>query len=95
MKTLILVLSLLYITGCAPCNVHFALLEYHEYSSTDENVPYSTNSIALYKSLDPSKNSYGNNNRAIIHQSTVMYKSPITSSSNNVPIDFSVPLMQQ
>lgn len=87
-----IILMLLCITGCAPIVCKMNLYERNIYNLNDTS--YSSNEVLRVSNNDPLANSYGNNNKAIVHQCLVMYKSPVTNSSNNVPIDVSLPLIK-
>lgn len=88
MKKLVLCLSLLMLTGCAPFNVQISFFQSNDYILGESQT--SSNKVCSITSDEPSR-SYGNGNKVIIHQSNVMYRSPVTNSSNSVPLTF--PLM--
>lgn len=87
MKKLVLCLSLLTLTGCAPFQVDFSLYERNTYTVPCDG----THSNAPGLTSDLSERSYGNNNHVTVNQSMVLWKSPTTNSSNSVPI--TLPLM--
>ena len=88
MKKLIVFLSLMMLTGCAPFNVQISLFQSNDYILGDEQT--SSNKVLSVTCDEPSK-SYGNGNKVIIHQMNNLYKSPMTNSSNK--FDASFPLM--
>jgi len=80
------------VSGCSPWNAQLNLFTYNKYILGDESS--STGVVWCATSDDQASRSYGNHNKAIIIQGNFPYKSPVTNSSNNVPIDFSIPLVK-
>lgn len=68
------------VSGCAPFNVKFNIYESNRYTFANDSSESNKVWNASYN--DEAARAYGNNNRVIIHQSNVMYKSPMTNSSN-------------
>lgn len=89
MKKLVLCLSLLILTGCSPWNAQVNLFTYNNYILGD--VSSATNAVCNTTGNEPADKAYGNGNRAIVIQGNFPYKSPVTNSSNSVPI--TVPLI--
>jgi hypothetical protein len=80
---------ILLVTGCAPFQCEVALFQYNDYTLAN-----SKDEVSIVHTNEPKSTkteSYGNNNRAVVKQSMILYKSPTTNSSNSVPV--TLPLM--
>lgn len=78
MKYLSICLIMLILSGCAPFQVDFALYERNVYTLPSDNTSTNVSTMAS----DTSERAYGNNNKVVILQNMVLYKSPVTNSSN-------------
>jgi hypothetical protein len=89
MKYFSLIALILLLSGCSPWNAQLNIFTYNKYILGDESS--STCKVWTATSDEQANRSYGNHNKAIIIQGNFPYKSPITNSSNSVPIDFKIP----
>jgi hypothetical protein len=89
MKYFSLIALILLLSGCSPWNAQLNIFTYNKYILGDESS--STGSIYRATSDEQATKAYGNGNRAIVIQGNFPYKSPVTNSSNSVPI--TVPLI--
>lgn len=92
-KIIIIAILATLITGCAPFQVEIAIFQKNNYTLANPCDDYnsSNNVVRTSEQSGEAVRSYGNNNRAVVKQSIVMYRSPVTNSSNSVPI--TLPLM--